>query len=153
MDWLAGFVAALPGAAILRTSPHLYLLVNAAHILAIALLVGAIVPLDLRLTGVLRGPAVNVIGPFLSRMAAAGLVLAALTGIALFSVRPAEYLANPAFLAKSGLLALAVANIAVQHRAGAFHDEAQRPAHRLFATASLVLWLAVLVGGRWIGFV
>ena len=146
-----------PGAILLQRSGTAYLFVNAGHILGIALLIGAILPLDLRLLGVWGRAPLSVVGPFLSRTAGTGLGLAVVTGAWLFTVRPAEYVANPAFLAKMGLLATAAANIAVQHRAHSFASaidgETVRPRVRALAGLSAALWLAVLVAGRWIGFV
>lgn len=151
-DWLAAW----PGAAALRENGTLYLFVNAAHILGIALLLGAILPLDLAILGFVRAPPLAVLAPHASRVAGFGAALAILTGVTLLAVRPREYLANPAFLVKAALLALAFANIALQHllpgwrrlRAG----EAPSAMVRALAAASAVLWLSVLVAGRWIGF-
>ena len=153
---LVEWVATWPGAVLLQRSGTAYLLVNAAHILGVGLLVGAILPLDLRLLGCFRRVPLSVVGPFLSRAAATGLVLAITTGLWLFTVKPAEYLTNEAFLWKLALLAAALLNIAVQHLSGAFAralvDE-PRAGVRLIALCSAVLWLSVLVAGRWIGFV
>ncbi len=141
-----------PGATWLQQSATAYLFVNAAHILGIGLLLGSIVPLDFRLLGALRRFPVEVLGPFLVRCAATGLALAAVTGLWLFSVKPAEYFANPAFRWKLVLLALALANVAFQHWWA--HARAWRltTATRVSAALSLCLWLSVLVAGRWIGF-
>ena len=86
------WIGAWPGAVWLRDSGTAYLFVNAAHILGVGLLVGAIIPLDLRLLGLFRHAPLAVLAPFLSRAAATGAVLAILTGLWLFSVKPAEYL-------------------------------------------------------------
>ncbi len=146
-----------PGAILLQRSGTAYLFVNAAHILGIALLVGAILPLDLRLLGLSRRVPLSVLGPFLTRTAGTGLGLALVTGAWLFTVRPAEYVANTAFLAKMGLLAAAAANVAVQHRNlpfGSALDDGNPPLRvRALAGLSATLWLAILVAGRWIGFV
>jgi len=153
VDWIGTW----PGAVLLQRSGTAYLLVNAAHILGVGLLVGAILPLDLRLLGFFRGVPLPVIGPFLRRAAAIGLALAIATGLWLFSVKPAEYLANEAFLWKLGLLAVALLNIAVLHRSAAFaralREGEPGAGVRLAAFCSAVLWLSVLVAGRWIGFV
>jgi hypothetical protein len=153
LDW----IAAWPGAALLRASGTVWLLVNAAHILGVGLLVGAIVPLDLRLLGLFRAVPLAVLAPFLSRAAAAGAVLAIVTGLWLFSMKPAEYLDNLAFLWKAALLALALANVALQHAnrhfARAVAGAEVRPTVRLAALGSILFWLSVLVAGRWIGFV
>lgn len=157
IDGMVDWMAAWPGAVLLQRSGTAYLLVNAAHILGVGLLVGAILPLDLRLLGFFRGVPLGVVGPFLSRAAATGLGLALATGLWLFTVKPAEYLGNEAFLWKLALLAAALLNVAAQHRSGAFTraliDGEPRTVVRLAAFCSAVLWLSVLVAGRWIGFV
>lgn len=140
------------GAAWLRESPTAYLFANAAHILGIGLLLGAILPLDLRLLGFFRRFPLEVLRPFLTRAAATGLALAAFTGLGLFSVKPEEYWANAAFRWKLVLLALALANVAIQHRATNTAGGDVPAAARITAGVSLSLWLGVLVAGRWIGF-
>lgn len=140
-----------PGAVWLRQSATAYLFVNAAHILGIGILLGAILPLDLRLLGFLRRYPVEVLGPFLVRCAATGLGLAMLAGVWLFSVKPEEYVANAAFRWKLALLSLALVNIALQHTGAGLLNIS--PAVRVRGGISLCLWLAVLVAGRWIGFV
>ncbi|MGQ0582107.1 MAG: DUF6644 family protein [Reyranella sp.] len=150
------WISAWPGATLLQQSGTAYLVVNAVHILGVGMLVGGILPLDLRLIGVYRAVPLDVIGPFLSRSAAAGLVLAVLTGLWLFTVKPLEYLDNAAFLWKMGLLAVALANVGLQHRNRHFQIAlAGGDVHasvRLVAGFSVILWLLVLLAGRWIGF-
>jgi hypothetical protein len=145
-------IGSWPGAIWLRGSATAYLAVNAAHILGIGVLVGSILPLDLRLLGFYRAFSLEVLRPFLTRAAATGLVLAIVTGVWLFSVKPTEYLANEAFRWKLLLLALALANVGFQHaRAGTGSDRISR-ATRVSAGMSLCLWLSALLAGRWIGF-
>lgn len=143
-------LGAWPGAEWLRQSATAYLFVNAAHILGIGVLLGGILPLDLRLLGLFKRFPVDVLGPFLSRSAGVGLGLAIVTGLWLFSTKPAEYLANDAFRVKLALLALALVNIAFMHlRKDSFRPSATT---RITAALSLGLWLSVLLAGRWIGF-
>ena len=150
-------IASWPGAALLRRSSLAYLLVNATHILGIALLLGPILALDARLLGAFRAVPLAAIGPFLSGAAKLGTGLAIVTGLMLFSVRPQDYVDNPAFLAKLALLALAMVNAVtlvhsrVWRAAMAGNTNAARL--KLQAAASMMLWLTVLVAGRWIGFV
>ena len=152
VEWLGAW----PGAVLLQRSGTIYLLVNAAHIAGLGLLIGGILPLDLRLLGLFRTVPLAIVAPFLSRSAAVGAGLAIVTGLWLFTVKPAEYLGNEAFLWKMALLAAALGNVALQHRnrhwrlaltGGGLH-----PGVRIAAGASALLWLAVLVAGRWIGF-
>lgn len=145
-----------PGAAALRQSPTLYLLVNAAHILGIGLILGPILALDARMLGWARAVPLAVVGPFLSGIAKVGVVLAVLAGLALFSVRPADYVTNPAFLSKIALVLAAVLNAVLLDRSGAWrqaiatNEIAARL--RVQAAASGSLWIAALIAGRWIGF-
>ena len=164
MDDLLNLLAAWPGARWLQGSGTAYLVVNAAHILGLGLLIGAIVPLDVAMlrhkppaaagTGAERQ---RVLLDVLPRAAAQGLVLALLTGVWLFSVRPHDYLGNAAFLAKLALLTLALLNVGWQHRGPAWaalrRGAPPTAGQRLRAAASLLLWGAVLLAGRWIGFV
>ena len=156
MAWLE-WLGSLPYAEVLRRSATLYLLINAAHILGIGLLVGAILPLDLRLIGLLREGPLSVLAPFLVRIAATGLALAMLTGFLLFSVKPVDYAGNPAFLTKIALLVFGLVTIALQHRSEDWSRLRGRgevsSRIRLLASLSLVIWLGVLIAGRWIGFI
>ncbi len=146
-----------PFARWLRRTATAYILLNAGHILAIGLLLGSIVLLDLRLLGLFRRHPLPVLAPPLAAMALAGTVLAIATGIGLFTVRPDAYLANPAFLAKLALVAAGIVN-ALALRLSSAWDIALAGAEpipagvRLAAALSLVLWPAGLLAGRWIGF-
>ncbi|HEV7245915.1 MAG TPA: DUF6644 family protein [Shinella sp.] len=156
METLAWF-STTPVAAALKASGTLYLVVNAAHILSIGLIVGAILPLDLRLIGVVRAAPIAAIGPLLSRTAATGIVLAIVTGLCLFSVRPQEYAQNPAFLAKVGLVAIGIVNALILHRRSdwrmAMSTDSAPPTLRVQAVFSLVIWIGAVLAGRWIGFI
>lgn len=146
-----------PGAVALRGSPVLYLLVNAAHILGIGLIVGPILALDARLLGLARHIPISVVGPFLAAVAKLGVGLAIVTGLGLFSVQPANYADNPAFLLKLLILVLAIANAVSVDRGRAWKQAIETneiaAVLRWQAAASSMLWITVLVAGRWIGFV
>lgn len=83
------------------------------------------------------------------RLAVAALSAMALTGIALFSVKAGEYAANPAFRTKMVLLALALANVAFYHAAA----RTSARLRRLSIAVSAAIWPAILLAGRFIGFV
>ena len=156
MEALLQAVGNWPGAVLLQESGTAYLFVNAAHILGVGLILGAMLPLNLRLIGLFRTTPLDTLGPFLTRSAATGVALAVLTGLWLFSVKPQEYIGNSAFLCKIALLALAFLDIALQHSGGQFRIAvAGGSVHarvRVLAALSAALWIAVLVAGRWIGF-
>jgi hypothetical protein len=144
-------IGSWPGAIWLQHSGTAYLFVNAAHILGIGMLLGSILPLDLRLLGFFPRFPIEVLWPFLVRCAAFGLTLAAVTGIWLFSVKPVEYIENEAFRWKLVLLTIALMNVTVQLWR---HGRATAPdaVTRIGAALSLLAWLSALVAGRWIGF-
>jgi hypothetical protein len=153
------FLAALGGsgvAGVLRSSIYVYPLVNAAHILGFALLVGAIAALDARILGFARAIPLADAARLLLPFTIGGLVLAIVAGLALFIVKPEEYWANPVFLVKLGLIALAVANaLSLRLRPAwraALGGGMVTPGLRVSAMLSLCLWVSVLVAGRLIAF-
>ncbi|WP_366654631.1 DUF2214 domain-containing protein [Fodinicurvata sp. EGI_FJ10296] len=145
-----------PVAAALRTSVTVYPLVTAGHIFGIALLIGAIVPVDLRLLGVFHRVSLPDLATVLIRFAATGLGIAAVSGFLLFAVNPHEYAANPAFLTKISLVAVGTANaLALRVTSGwqrACKGGTITPGLRASAVVSLAVWPAALISGRWIGF-
>jgi hypothetical protein len=153
--------AALEGTALasaLRQSFWIYPLVNAGHIVGLALRVGAIVPMDLRLAGCWRDVPVAAMGRILLPVAITGVMLAVSTGALLFSVRAVEYAAMPLFWLKFCLIAAAVANALLLHasRAWTVYEASALPGTmprlQLAGTLSIVLWLAIIVVGRMVGY-
>lgn len=154
MNEFLAALEALPLAAGLRGSVWAYPLVNAAHIVGIALLFGAVVPLDLRLIGLFSAVDVSRLSRVLVPVAAVGLALAVSAGSLLFITDARDYFASNLFRAKMIVLVLALANVVVafrvSRRTGA---EGGPPASlRVAAAASIGLWLAVIVLGRLVGY-
>jgi hypothetical protein len=150
MEWLAPLESFGPIAA-LKTSFYVYPLVNALHILAIGAVVTSVLLMDLRLLGafptVERGPFVAL----LRRLALAAFVVAVASGLMLFSIRARDYAGMPVFLAKMALIALGGANFVLMTRLEAVRT-APQAAMKASAAMSMVVWIAVLVCGRFIGF-
>lgn len=147
-DFLAG-LEQWPLAAALRGSVWLYPLVNAAHITGIALLFGAIVPLDLRLAGFWPAIPMRSLRRVLLPVAACGLLLAVVAGALLFIAKAGDYAASPWFRAKIAVVALALANAAVLELGA---RKANALWSRLAGIASLGLWLSAIVLGRLVGY-
>jgi hypothetical protein len=149
-------LAAWPVAGYLRGSTAAYAAVNAAHIFSLALIVGAIAALDLRMLGLFRAFPLGALAVPLSRVAAAGVVLSIATGILLFAVRPVAYAANPAFLIKIALVAVGVVNALAlrfnRHWPAAVDGGPIHPTIRAAAMFSLLVWAGAILAGRWIGF-
>ncbi len=140
------FIAAFEANALaehLRVSRWTYPLVNAGHVFAIALVVGTTFAMNLRVLQLIPGPAPEALVASLRPVAICGLVLAAATGAMLFAVQATDYAQSGWFRLKMVLLAAALANAAVHLR---------RPPGLAGAGVSLVLWPAVLVSGRMIGY-
>jgi hypothetical protein len=80
-----------------------------------------------------------------------GFGLAAASGLLMFASQPGELLANPAFKWKLGLLLLAGVNAAAFHaRGGLAKADGLSRAQTLM---SVLLWIAVMICGRWIAYV
>lgn len=137
---MSSIAAALEATALaqhLKAARWTYPLVNAGHILGIALLVGAVIPMDV---SILRGR-----GDLVARLrpwALAGFALAACCGALLFVTQATDYAASGWFQAKMAVLALALAN-ATLHL-----GRVTRGA----ALVSLVSWPAVLLLGRLVAY-
>lgn len=143
----------LPPAAALRRSFVAYPLVNALHILALGALATTVALMDLRVLGRMARFEGRGFVAALRPLALAAFAVAVATGLALFSIRASEYAFNPAFLSKLALIALAGLNLALfdAARGGASPGFSDR--EKLSAGLSLVLWPAIVIAGRFIGFV
>ncbi|PSJ47638.1 hypothetical protein C7H85_02060 [Zobellella endophytica] len=157
-EWLVALEAtALAGA--LRSSVWVYPLVNAAHILGVALLVGAIIPLDLRLLGAWRSVPLAPLWRVLTRTAGAGLALAIVFGSLLFITGATEYAASGLFLSKMAVVAMGTANalaLRLALPAELLHmppPTGKSPGRlRLAGGISLAAWLTALTLGRFVGY-
>jgi hypothetical protein len=127
----------------MRQARWLYPAVNTAHILALAALYGSLVVLHLRALGLMPGPDVSALDRLVTPVAAAGLVMAALSGAAMFTTDAVKYAGATLFLLKMALIGAALVNVVWLKR-----KKAARPA----ALVSLLLWTAVIVCGRLIGY-
>jgi hypothetical protein len=139
-------------AILLRGSFWLYPIVNSAHILGIALLVGGIVPLDLRLLGLWRRVPLAQLAAVLVPSAGAGVLLVVVTGPAMFLVQPQDYAGNPYFQVKLPVVAAAIANALLLRRVRGWRDGAGAGRLRAAAVLSIGLWLAAIFCGRMIAF-
>jgi hypothetical protein len=157
-QWAAALEATELAAA-LRNSVWSYPLVNAAHILGVALLVGSIVPLDLRVLGAWRFVPLAPLWQILTRTAGVGLSLAIIFGTLLFITRATEYVASNLFIAKMLVVATGTANVLTlrilpspQASVIASPPAKPLPPLRLAAGISLATWLTALTLGRLVGY-
>jgi hypothetical protein len=135
----------------LRTHPFAYPALEVVHIIGIALLLGNLVLLELRVWGRVRELPVRELARLSLGLVLIGFGLAALTGLLMFAAQAGELLANRAFVIKMGLIMLAGCNAAWFHgrdSLGKLDGLA-----RLQTLASTLIWLAVMFCGRWIAYV
>lgn len=161
LDALIAAMASWPLSSALRKSQWVYPLVNTGHVLGLALLVGAITTLDVRLLGVGRTVALVPVAQLLIRVARVGFVLAVAMGALLFIARPADYAVNQLFQIKLLLIIVALVNIYSLHRSRPWRvlmaggDAVYGPVHpriQFAAMVSMLTWLGVVLAGRLIGY-
>jgi hypothetical protein len=131
-----------------------FAVVEAVHLLGLAVLGGAVLIVDLRLLGlVLKGESARNVSRGLSTLLLSSLALMLVTGIALVSEEALKCYSSPAFRWKMALLAAAVLFYFTLHRAALLRTEKHdvNVWSRVTALISLTLWLGVGVAGRAIG--
>jgi hypothetical protein len=136
--------------AFIADHPWAYPALESVHVFGVALLVGNLLALELRVWG--RVPELPVVA--LARLslsiAIVGFLCAAASGLLMFASQPGELLANRAFTIKMGLVACAGINAALFHvRDGLRKLDALA---RTQTALSLGLWIAVMICGRWIAY-
>lgn len=135
----------------LGAHPWAYPMLEVVHLVGVALLLGNLVLLELRVFGWGKALPVEPLARLSLGLAVSGFALAALSGLLMFGTQPGELLANRVFTAKMALIMLAGCN------AGWFHArrslQLQDRTARVLMSLSTVMWLLVLTCGRWIGYV
>ena len=138
----------------MQTSRWGFAVVEAVHLLGLAILGGAVLIVDLRLLGlVLKSESARNVSRDLSKLLLSSLVLMLVTGIALVSEEALKCYSSPAFRWKMALLAAALLFYFTLHRAALLRTD-KHDANlwsRTVAIISLTLWLGVGVAGRAIG--
>ena len=134
----------------IASSPWAYPVLESLHIIGVALLLGNLVLLELRVWG--RGAELPV--QPLARLALSisltGFGLLGLTGLLMFAAAPGEMLANRLFTIKMGLVMLAGLNAAWFHARQGL--QLLDTTARVQTLVSLGLWVAVIICGRWIAY-
>jgi hypothetical protein len=149
----------LPLSSAIRENVNAFPVLESLHVLAVGLVFGTILIVDLRLLGVAahRGSARRLINELLP-YTWVGFVIAVITGAGMFISNALSYAANMPFLLKLVALAVAGLNMAWFHstayrRIDRWDEDMPPPrAARLAGLGSLVTWTVVIFLGRWIGF-
>jgi hypothetical protein len=147
MSFMAGGFVGIPAIA---SHPWAYPALEVVHIVGVALLLGNLVALELRVWGVAREVALQPLGRLSLALVLTGFALLVFSGVLMFAAAPNDMLGNRSFLIKMGLIQLAGLNAAWFHARGGL----TRPdtTARALTALSLGLWLAVIALGRWIAY-
>jgi hypothetical protein len=162
MSQLSDLVAYLEDSFIaeaIRESDTLFPFIESVHVVAICLVVGTILTLDLRLLGLASiGRPVGRLANTILPVTWGAFAIAAISGFLLFISNATKYLANGYFDAKIMLICAAGLNMIIFHTITAKDmpqwekDALPPPRARLAGLLSILLWIAVVACGRWIGF-
>lgn len=149
---------ASPLGSTISQSTWMFPTIETVHVVAVATVIGAIFVVDLRLLGVAskNRPASAILHEFLPWTWAA-FALALVSGGLLFTSRAADYMAIPPFVAKFVIMALAAANMLAFHltaerRIAAWDLGRPSAGARMAGGLSLILWTAIVICGRQVGF-
>jgi hypothetical protein len=139
----------------LGSSGYVYPIIEGTHVLSLALAVGTIIWIDLRLAGfTMRGQSFSRLYAASMPVLLVGFGLMMLTGLLLFVARAADVWASGYFRVKLILLALCLINVLVYHfivnrDVAKWDTDAVPPLRaRISGLASLVLWFSVVTVGR-----
>jgi hypothetical protein len=132
------------------THPYAYPLLEALHIVGIAMLLGSLLLLELRVWGFGAALPVEPLARLALPLTLAGFALAATTGSLMFASQPGDLIANRVFVVKMGLVMLAGLNAASFHARGGL--QRVDPMARAQTLISVGIWLAVIFCGRWIAY-
>jgi len=142
-----------------RENDVLFPLIESVHVLSLCLVVGSILVVDLRLLGLAsaRRPVGRVLSGILP-LTWSAFAIAVASGSLLFISNATKYLGNGWFIAKICLICVAGLNMALFHGMTArdlprWENATALPlGARLAGAMSILLWVAVVTCGRWIGF-
>ena len=139
-------------------STWIYPLLESIHVLAAVMVFGAILTVDLALLGIAAQTyAIQRLVKELVPWSVIAFIIAAITGVGMFITRVSGYVENTAFLWKMFLLLVAGLNILIFHRwilpsLSVLEGAGKEPFRaRLSGALSLLLWIGVMLSGRWIG--
>ena len=139
----------------IRNSQWLFPVIESIHLLALVLIAGAVLVVDMRLFGVgLRRQPVAQLARDAQPWLIGGLMVMLTTGILLFLSEAIKCYYSSAFAWKMTSLLLALIFTFTVRRKVALADEGRVGPlwSRLVAVVSVALWSGVGIGGRWIGF-
>jgi len=136
-------------------SPWEFAAIESVHLLALAVIGGAVLMLDLRLLGLgLRDQPIARVARDAQPWLVGSLIVMLVTGVLLFSSEPIKcYYSTPFWVKMSSLLLAMIFAFTVRRKVALAGEGHVRPIWlKVVAIVSLTLWFGVGAGGRWIGF-
>ena len=143
----------------IRSSLYAFPLIESMHVLGLTLVFGTIVIIDLRLLGLASSRrSFTAMASEVFRWTWLAFAVTATSGVLMFITNASTYYHSPFFRTKMALLVVSGLNML------AFELTARRSVHtwdrnasapaagKTVAAVSLVVWISVIVLGRWVGF-
>ena len=139
----------------IRDSQYAFPFIECFHLIALAIIGGAVLIVDMRLLGLgLKKTSVAQLAEDAQPYLTGSLLVMIVSGIALYTSEATKAYASPAFWIKIiALVIVIVFTYTVRRRVAAANERDVSPlACKAVAIVSIGLWFAVAWGGRWIGF-
>src|SRR3954454_14805949 len=139
----------------ISTSTWAFAVVESIHLLALSVIGGAVLIVDLRLLGLgLKRQTVTEVARDAQPWLVSSLIVMLVTGVLLFASEPIKCFYSTPFRIKMLCLLLGMIwAFTVRRKVASAGEHGVRPMWlKLVALVSLALWFGVGAGGRWIGF-
>jgi hypothetical protein len=138
----------------IRDSQYLFPLIEFVHLVALGVIGGAVLVVDMRLLGLgLKKTPVAELAREAQPYMTGSLLVMLVSGAALYTSEATKAYASPAFWIKIIALGLVmIFTYTVRRKIAADTPGASPLARKSVALVSISLWFAVAWGGRWIGF-
>jgi hypothetical protein len=156
---LADWIAKTPLSKMLSDQPWVVPTSQSIHILAVAAVFASALMINLRLLGVgAKGRSVSQLSDTLIPWMWRGLVVLLLTGSIQTLAEPVRQFVTPVFWGKMTMIVIVTVMTilfvrALRRHAALWDDASSRPAQaKIFAVVSTLMWLAIIVCGRFIAY-
>src|SRR5258708_28556324 len=149
------WVSTTPVSQAISTSQWAFAVIESTHLLALSVIGGAVLIVDLRLLGLgFRSQSVAQVARDAQPWFVGSLIVMLVTGAMLFSSEPIKcYYSTPFWVKMSSLLLAMIFAFTVRRKVALAGEGRVRPVWlKVVAVVSLALWFGVGAGGRWIGF-
>jgi hypothetical protein len=159
LEHFATWLAATPLSTFVADQAWVVPTVQTVHILAIAVVMASVLILNLRVLGLVSsGQSIAALSKRFIAPAGVSILVLAATGFLMIAGEPTRAIFRYVFWAKMALLLAAIAITTVLLtglRANGVAADISRPiptAYRGLAIAGLLVWVAIIITGRWIGY-